>query len=42
MKRPNPIKGALVKIGVVQVSTDDGGNFLMQNPPVGVSRSPVR
>ncbi|MCC6964953.1 MAG: hypothetical protein IT391_01545, partial [Nitrospira sp.] len=33
-----PVKGALVKIGAVQVSTDDGGNFLMQNPPVGANQ----
>ena len=33
-----PVKGALVKIGVVQVVTDDGGNFLMQNPPVGANQ----
>ena len=33
-----PVKGALVKIGVVQVSTDDGGNFLMTNPPVGANQ----
>ena len=33
-----PVKGALVKIGVVQVATDDAGNFLMQNPPVGANQ----
>lgn len=33
-----PVKGALVKIGVVQVSTDDGGNFLMQNPLVDANQ----
>jgi hypothetical protein len=33
-----PVKGALVKIGTVQVSTDDAGNFLMQNPPVGANQ----
>jgi RHS repeat-associated protein len=33
-----PVKGALVKIGAVQVSTDDGGNFLMQNPPIGANQ----
>ena len=33
-----PVKGALVKIGVVQVVTDNGGNFLMQNPPVGANQ----
>jgi RHS repeat-associated protein len=33
-----PVKGALVKIGAAQVSTDDGGNFLMQNPPVGANQ----
>ena len=33
-----PVKGALVKIGVVQVVTDDGGNFLMPNPPVGANQ----
>ena len=33
-----PVKGALVKIGVVQVVTDDGGNFLMTNPPIGANQ----
>jgi hypothetical protein len=33
-----PVKGALVKIGTIQVVTDDGGNFLMQNPPVGANQ----
>ncbi|THJ19787.1 MAG: hypothetical protein CAF44_014165 [Nitrospira sp. CG24D] len=33
-----PVKGALVKIGVVQVVTDDGGNFLMTNAPVGANQ----
>lgn len=32
------VKGALVKIGVVQVVTDDGGNFLMESPPVGANQ----
>ncbi len=30
-----PVKGALAKLGALQVATDDGGNFLLQNPPVG-------
>ncbi|MEK6617423.1 MAG: DUF6531 domain-containing protein, partial [Nitrospirota bacterium] len=33
-----PVKGAIVKMGAVQTTTDDGGNFLMQNPPVGVDQ----
>ncbi|MGH9783994.1 MAG: DUF6531 domain-containing protein, partial [Terriglobia bacterium] len=33
-----PVKNALVKLGSLQVPTDDGGNFLMQNPPVGVDQ----
>ena len=33
-----PVKGALIKIGAVQVATDDAGNFLMQNPPVGANQ----
>ncbi|MBH0199887.1 MAG: hypothetical protein HP497_10800 [Nitrospira sp.] len=33
-----PVKGALIKIGTTQVTTDDGGNFLMQNPPVGANQ----
>ena len=33
-----PVKGALVKIGTTQVTTDDGGNFLMQNAPVGADQ----
>ncbi|MDX2250921.1 MAG: RHS repeat-associated core domain-containing protein [Nitrospira sp.] len=32
-----PVQGALVKIGTTQVTTDDAGNFLMQNPPVGAN-----
>lgn len=31
----NPVKGAIVRMGTVETTTDDGGNFLMQNPPVG-------
>jgi RHS repeat-associated protein len=34
----HPIKGALVKLGALQVFTDDGGNFLLLNPPVGVNQ----
>lgn len=33
-----PVKNALVKLGTLQVSTDDGGNFLLQNPPAGVGQ----
>jgi RHS repeat-associated protein len=33
-----PVKNALVKLGILQVITDDGGNFLMQNPPVGADQ----
>ena len=33
-----PVKGVLVKIGATQVSTDDGGNFLMPNAPVGANQ----
>ena len=32
------MKGALVKNGILQVSTDDACNFLMQNPPVGANQ----
>ncbi len=31
----NPVKGALVKLGTLQTTTDDAGNFLLANPPVG-------
>ncbi len=31
----NPVKGALIKLGTLQTSADDGGNFLLLNPPVG-------
>ena len=34
----NPVKDALVKLGALQVSTDDGGNFLLLNPPVGADQ----
>ncbi|MDF0645581.1 MAG: carboxypeptidase-like regulatory domain-containing protein [Nitrospira sp.] len=34
-----PVKGALVTLGATQVSTDDGGNFVMQNLPVGAEQS---
>jgi hypothetical protein len=33
-----PVKGAAVKLGATQVTTDDGGNFLMQNPPTGADQ----
>lgn len=33
-----PVKGALIKIGAIQVATDDAGNFLMQNAPVGANQ----
>ena len=33
-----PVKGALVKLGTVQDSTDDGGNFLLLNPPVAADQ----
>ncbi|MDF0643088.1 MAG: IPT/TIG domain-containing protein [Nitrospira sp.] len=33
-----PVNGALVTLGEMQVSTDDGGNFAMQNPPVGAEQ----
>ncbi len=33
-----PVKGALIKIGTTQVSTDDAGNFLMSNAPVGADQ----
>lgn len=33
-----PVKNALVKLGILQVSTDDGGNFLIQNPPAGADQ----
>jgi len=33
-----PVNGALVTLGAMQVSTDDGGNFVMQNPPVGIEQ----
>jgi len=32
------VAGALVTLGAMQVSTDDGGNFVMQNPPVGAEQ----
>lgn len=34
----NPVKGVLVTLGTVQVTTDDGGNFLLLNPPVGADQ----
>jgi len=33
-----PVEGALIKLGLAQVSTDEGGNFLLQNPPVGANQ----
>ncbi len=30
-----PVKGAVVKFGTLQTTTDDAGNFLLLNPPVG-------
>ena len=33
-----PVKGALIKIGTTQVTTDDAGNFLMSNAPVGADQ----
>jgi RHS repeat-associated protein len=30
-----PVKGAKVKLGALEVFTDEGGNFLIVNPPVG-------
>lgn len=33
-----PVKGALVKLEALQVATDDGGNFLIQNAPVGADQ----
>ncbi|MEW6246480.1 MAG: RHS repeat-associated core domain-containing protein [Nitrospirota bacterium] len=33
-----PVKGVLVKLGALQVSTDDGGNFLLLNPPAGADQ----
>ncbi|MFO0699952.1 MAG: RHS repeat-associated core domain-containing protein [Nitrospira sp.] len=33
-----PVKGALIKIGTTQVTTDDAGNFLMPNAPVGADQ----
>ncbi len=33
-----PVKGALITIGTTQVTTDDAGNFLMPNAPVGADQ----
>ena len=33
-----PVKGALITVGSAQVRTDEGGNFLIQNPPVGADQ----
>ncbi|HRB81419.1 MAG TPA: DUF6531 domain-containing protein, partial [Nitrospira sp.] len=33
-----PVKGARVTMGAVHAITDAGGNFLLQNPPVGVDQ----
>jgi len=33
-----PVKGATVTMGAVHAITDAGGNFLMQNPPVGADQ----
>ncbi len=30
-----PVKGAVVRLGALQTTTDDAGGFLIQNPPVG-------
>ena len=30
-----PVKGALVRLGGLLATTDDAGNFLLANPPVG-------
>jgi RHS repeat-associated protein len=34
----NPVKNALITLGALQVSTDDAGNFLLLNPPVGANQ----
>ena len=33
-----PVNGALAKLGALQVATDDAGNFLLLNPPVGTDQ----
>ncbi len=33
-----PVKGATVKLGTLQTTTDDAGNFLLLNPPVGAAQ----
>jgi len=33
-----PVKGALITVGGAQVSTDEGGNFLLQNPLAGANQ----
>jgi RHS repeat-associated protein len=33
-----PVNGALAKLGTLQVATDDAGNFLLLNPPVGTDQ----
>ncbi|MGH7205793.1 MAG: DUF6531 domain-containing protein [Nitrospiraceae bacterium] len=33
-----PVQGALVKLGTLQATTDEGGNFLILNPPTGADQ----